>query len=363
MTDTDRVVLDQIISETKKEIASEMDYDEFFEFFCVQNVLSDYQLESEQIQTGLVGVESQLQTGSDGVIDAIYVLVNGRFVRDAAEAESLKNTFKKSVVIEVVLIQASTEKGFKLQRLLRFQDTMEDIFSLERTAFSENYNQGLREAIETFRALHRAFATKHASVRVSYFYVTKGDTPTISNDVLGLKGEIESKAKKVLATIKECTVTFIGARELVELANSTPKVSHPLRCSDSISPTHGGACVALVPLGEYVKFLTDEKGALRTGFFEATVIHDRIIEATNSQTRMAPSSLWATRPIHRDIETVFRAAGLYYDRRKTSYRRKGIPLANVVGISELAQSVGAILLQEPDHARAPACNQILSRKR
>jgi hypothetical protein len=67
---------------------------------------------------------------------------------------------------------------------------------------------------------------------------------------------------------------------------------------------------------------------------------------------MAPSSLWATRPIHRDIETVFRAAGLYYDRRKTSYRRKGIPLANVVGISELAQSVGAILLQEPDHARA-----------
>jgi hypothetical protein len=172
MTDTDRVVLDQIISETKKEIASEMDYDEFFEFFCAQNVLSDYQLESEQIQTGLVGGEAQLQTGSDGGIDAIYVLVNGRFVRDAAEAESLKNTFKTSVVIEVVLIQASTEKGFKLQRLLRFQDTMEDIFSLERTAFSENYNQGLREAIETFRALHRAFATKHASVRVSYFYVT-----------------------------------------------------------------------------------------------------------------------------------------------------------------------------------------------
>jgi hypothetical protein len=70
MTDTDRVVLDQIISETKKEIASEMDYDEFFEFFCAQNVLSDYQLESEQIQTGLVGGEAQLQTGSDGGIDA-----------------------------------------------------------------------------------------------------------------------------------------------------------------------------------------------------------------------------------------------------------------------------------------------------
>jgi hypothetical protein len=454
MTDTDRTVLDQVVSETKKEIAPEMKDDEFFELFCAQNVLLQQQLESEEIESGLIGGDAQQQTGSDGGIDAIYVLVNGRFVRDASEAESLRNSFKQNVVINVVVVQASTEKGFKLQRLLRFKDTMEDIFSLDRTTFSESYNQGLREAIETFRALHQAFATKHAAVHVSYFYVTKGDTATISPDVHGLKQEIENKAKKILATIKACSVVFIGARELFELANSIPTVSHPLRCSDSVNPAQGGACVALVALTDYVKFLTDEKGGLRTNFFEANVrdyqgevavneaiqdtlnnpgdeefwwlnngitivaqklgghpkelilddpqivnglqtsqkifdhfgqrsdlkasdkrellirviqvnnptTHDRIIEATNSQTRMAPSSLWATRPIHRDIETVFRADGLYYDRRKTSYRRKGIPLVKVVGISELAQSVGAILLQEPDHARARPATRYFQEK-
>jgi hypothetical protein len=80
--------------------------------------------------------------------------------------------------------------------------------------------------------------------------------------------------------------------------------------------------------------------------------HDHIIRATNSQTSIPAASLWATEAIHRDIEKVFRTTGLYYDRRKNSWRRKGTPVAKVVGITELAQAVAAIYLQEPDHARA-----------
>ncbi len=79
---------------------------------------------------------------------------------------------------------------------------------------------------------------------------------------------------------------------------------------------------------------------------------DDIIDGTNSQTKVAPSSLWATKTIHRDIETVFAHERLFYDRRKNSYRRKGIPLDRVVGIAELAQVVAAVILQEPDNARA-----------
>src|SRR6266550_7985042 len=39
---------------------------------------------------------------------------------------------------------------------------------------------------------------------------------------------------------------------------------------------------------------------------------DDIIEATNSQTKVAPSSFWATKTIHRDIETVFQNENLFY---------------------------------------------------
>jgi len=443
MTATDRTVLDQLVSETKHETAPEMKDDEFFELFCAQSLLVDQQLEPEEIKFGLVGSDEKLKSGSDGGIDAIYVLVNGKPVRSEEDAEVLKSAFKQNVEIEVILIQASREEGFKLQRLLRFKDTIEDIFSLDRDEFSENYNESLREAIAAFRALHRAFATKHAPVFVRYFYMTRGDTISVASDVRGLKDEIESKAGDILATIKKCSVVFIGARELFELASRTPIATHPLKCSTSMSQEKGKAYVALVKLTDYLRFITDEKGNLRTNFFDANIrdyqgeiavneaigktlltgkeefwwlnngitivtskvgghmrelviddpqivnglqtsqkifdhfksrpdleqsenrellvrviqvdnaeTHDAIIEATNSQTRISPSSFWATKQIHRDIETVFRNQGLFYDRRKNSYRRKGIPLAKVVGISELAQAVAAILLQEPDHARA-----------
>src|SRR3546814_13459970 len=44
--------------------------------------------------------------------------------------------------------------------------------------------------------------------------------------------------------------------------------------------------------------------------------------------------------------------GLYYDRQKNFYKNEGRPLANIIGIAEMAQTVMAILLQRPNDARA-----------
>ncbi len=83
-----------------------------------------------------------------------------------------------------------------------------------------------------------------------------------------------------------------------------------------------------------------------------TETQDKVIRATNSQTSIPPASLYATDPIHRDIEKLLPRCGLFYDRRKNYWRNKDIQLSKIVGITELAQSVIAILLQEPDMARA-----------
>lgn len=80
-------------------------------------------------------------------------------------------------------------------------------------------------------------------------------------------------------------------------------------------------------------------------------LQDRIIKATNSQTKIPPQYLWATDELQRDIEQVFRASGMHYDRRKNSWRKLHISLDKVVGMTELAQAVAAIYLQEPNHAR------------
>jgi AIPR protein len=79
---------------------------------------------------------------------------------------------------------------------------------------------------------------------------------------------------------------------------------------------------------------------------------DSIIRATNSQTGMGPASLWATDPIHRDLEKLFPSAGLFYDRRKNYWRNRDVPLAKIVSIQDLAQSIISMVLRAPDDARA-----------
>lgn len=78
----------------------------------------------------------------------------------------------------------------------------------------------------------------------------------------------------------------------------------------------------------------------------------RIIKATNNQTPVNAISLSANDEIQFDIEELFRLNGLYYDRRKGEYRRKRMPVSQIVSMNELAQSVIAIVLRKPDDARA-----------
>lgn len=79
---------------------------------------------------------------------------------------------------------------------------------------------------------------------------------------------------------------------------------------------------------------------------------DRVIKATNSQTKIPPASLWATDKIHRDIEEYLRQYDLYYDRRKSYYKNESRPSEKIIGIPLMAQAVMAILLQRPNDARA-----------
>jgi len=80
--------------------------------------------------------------------------------------------------------------------------------------------------------------------------------------------------------------------------------------------------------------------------------NDRIIRATNSQTAIPTASLRATDKIHRDLEEYFSSKGLYYDRRKNYYKNQGKPKNKIVGIPYVAQAVTAILLGQPNDARA-----------
>jgi hypothetical protein len=79
---------------------------------------------------------------------------------------------------------------------------------------------------------------------------------------------------------------------------------------------------------------------------------DRIIRATNSQTSIPPASLRSSDDIHRNIEDFLKANNFYYDRKKNYYKNQGMPVAKIISIPYMAQTMMAITLLKPDSARA-----------
>ena len=79
---------------------------------------------------------------------------------------------------------------------------------------------------------------------------------------------------------------------------------------------------------------------------------DKIIKATNSQTKIDKIYLHATETVHRNIEHALKGVDLYYDRRKNYYRNLHKPSARIITLPQLSQAVAAVYLQQPNDARA-----------
>jgi len=85
---------------------------------------------------------------------------------------------------------------------------------------------------------------------------------------------------------------------------------------------------------------------------EENSTRNRIIQATNSQTRIPIASLRATDTIHFILEEFLKSFGYYYDRRKNYYKNEKKPLDKIISITYLAQGIMSIVLRRPNDARA-----------
>jgi hypothetical protein len=72
----DQIILDETLVQLRRERGGERSESSFLELFVAEQVLKDYDLSIDEIESGLVG------DGGDGGIDAIYATVNGELVQD-----------------------------------------------------------------------------------------------------------------------------------------------------------------------------------------------------------------------------------------------------------------------------------------
>jgi hypothetical protein len=257
----DRIILDKILEQKRQEVAPDIPPSKFFEIFTAEQILKDYDLSYDEIESGIVG------DGGNGGVDSLYVFLNGELVQDDTDTAVLR----RNVSIELVVIQAKTSAGFSESTIDRLKAFAEDLLDLSRdvSSLTSVYNEDVLSIIKRFRAIYEALASRFPALTVSFRYASKGDEvhPNVSRKSEALKNTVQH-----LFSSAKTDFQFLGAGALLELARRAPRATYSLKLAENpISSSGAVAFVCLVRLREFFTFITDEKGELLRSVFESNV--------------------------------------------------------------------------------------------
>ncbi|MBI4962721.1 MAG: AIPR family protein [Desulfomonile tiedjei] len=260
MSSNDLVLLNQLLDQRLSEIGQGLSEDEYFEIFSAEQVLKDDDLSYEELASGIV------DGGGDGGIDSVYFFVNDVPFDEDTDVAALK----KNVPLRLVLIQSKTSPGFSESAVDKMISSARDLFDLtkEMRALACVYNAQLIDRMSHFRDTFLALASKFPSVSFEYAYSTKGTEihPNVDRKVTALEEVIRSFFSPVSFTFR-----FLTASDLLASARRSPSSATSLRLAENPISTGQEGFVCLVTLRDYLEFITDEDGHLRSHLFEGNV--------------------------------------------------------------------------------------------
>ena len=261
MANNDKIILDQIIEDQRISRFPTATKAAFFEMYVAEQVLKDFDLSDDELETGLIG------SGQDGGIDGIYTLANGDLVLEDFDFDSLK----KGVLLEVFIFQVKTSSSFDEDTMNKFAATTRDLFDLSRPLdeFKGVYNEGLRSSVDTFRRLFTKTAGRFPELRFNYCYATLGDSAQVHPNVARKQGDVQGAVASHFSAAK-FEFAFLGASDLLALARRQPLSAYVLETKECLTPKDG--YIALVELKKFYEFICDaDTGQIRKNLFEANV--------------------------------------------------------------------------------------------
>jgi AIPR protein len=256
--DNSQVILNDVVKQLKSERAPEIPDSEYFEIFCTEQILKDFDLSYEEIEDGIVDGEH------DGGVDAIFSFVNGELITDFDPSP-----FKKDVQIALHIIQAKTSANYNEASLDKLISVTRNLLDFTRDIDSlQQYNSQVRSKFKLFRDTYRALAARFPSLDVRYHLAGRRPDVPIPVNFKIKADELSSVAKGHFDTA-DVSVEILGAAQLLDLARRQPKSVFELRCLKSLGAENGA--IALVKISDYYRFLQDDEGNLAKNLFESNV--------------------------------------------------------------------------------------------
>jgi hypothetical protein len=261
MPSTDVILLSSLLEKQHSEDYGEMTESEYFEYFVLEQLLKDFDLQEDEILYGQIG------GGGDGGIDGFFTFIDRKLLFE----DTVLQDFKGKPNIEVIIVQAKSGESFSGAAIDRANTGVEDIFDFSKDIdeLKECYSEELRARVKLFQKAYRELIGKHPDLTVRYVYVSKGDTSQIHPDVQNRTGILEQTIARNLPNAVVQT-SFVGARELLAESRRLKAYNLPLRIRENFISTES-SYVVLVSLKDFFEFVTDDNGELRTYIFDANV--------------------------------------------------------------------------------------------
>ncbi|MCK8676026.1 AIPR family protein [Streptomyces lichenis] len=267
MSANDRVLIRQMVEDQRAARTVPLSFDATFERFASAHALHGHGLSAEEIEAGVMG------GGNDGGIDGAYVFLGGRLLQEDSEIFDTPGAVAQmdtGAQLTLWLVQAKTSPSFSETALDKVASTCKYLLDLEvdEADVAVLYNEDLRARFRLFREALKKLATRHPKLLIKFSYVTMGEAGEVHSKVQTKAKLLEAQLTSAFA-ISTGEVEFLGPAELWRRASTQPSYTLELPYQESI--THGTSHIALVALRDYIGFLSDETGTIKSHIFDWNV--------------------------------------------------------------------------------------------
>ena len=136
------------------------------------------------------------------------------------------------------------------------------------TDYSGRYSETTLDNFKLFRDVVTKFIRSQVKIKITYHYVTLANE--CHPNTLQQAEELKVKVGEIYPSAS-VNVNFVDANQLMDMYNSDSEVTISLNLADNPITLSNKDYVSLVNVGTFYKFISDENGTLRKGYFESNV--------------------------------------------------------------------------------------------
>lgn len=262
MARNDVVILDSLVEKARNQLGKAADDSELFELFVFDQVMKDYDLSYEELETGWT------DGGDDGGIDGFYVLIDGRLATD----DVIEYAARRNPRINLHVFSVRRTDSFQLQPIDAMYSSLSELLDLTKTEAEliYPYNPDILDQRELFRRVITTLADRQPKLTVEIHYCSRGSTDQLPENLKQRASAIEALVRSLFSDTYS-SFNFIGASEL--LVRARKQLAYTLRLAFAETPItrDGRDYLLLAPLEAYFRFVTDDEGNLRRYLFESNV--------------------------------------------------------------------------------------------